>query len=44
MKPRLGSYTKSFMSLWRKFVGVSYVFLLFVVGEEDPIGFSWLLC
>ena len=20
------------------------MFLLYVVGEEDPIGFSWLLC
>ena len=32
------------MSLWGKFVGDSYVFLLFVVGKEDSIGFSWLLC
>ena len=44
VKPRLESYTKSFVSLWGKFVGVSSAFLLFVVGEKDPIGFSWLLC
>ena len=44
MKPKLESYTISFVSLWGEFVKISYVFLLFVVGEEDPIGFSWLLC
>ena len=27
-----------------KLVGISYMFLLYVVGKEDPIGFSWLLC
>ena len=27
------------MSLWEEFVGISFVFLLFVVGEEDPIRF-----
>ena len=27
------------MSLWGKFVEVSYVFLLYVVEEKDPIGF-----
>ena len=32
------------MSLWKEFVGISYVLLLFIVGEEDPIGFSYLLC
>ena len=26
-----------------KFIRVSYAFLLFVVGEEDPIGLFWLL-
>ena len=30
------------MSLWGKLVRISYVFLLYVVGEEDPIRFSWL--
>ena len=40
MKPKLGSYTKLFASLWEEFVGISYVFLFFVVGEEDHIGFS----
>ena len=27
-----------------KLVEITYVFLLYVIGEEDPIGFSWLLC
>ena len=40
----LGSYIKPFVSLWEKLVGFSYVFLLYVVGEEDLIGFFWLLC
>ena len=40
MKPRLGSYTKPFVNLWEEFVGISYVFLLFVVGEEDPFELS----
>ena len=31
------------MNLWEEFVGVSYVFLFFVVREDDPIGFFWLL-
>ena len=31
------------MSLWEKLVRIFYVFLLYIVGEEDPIGFSWLL-
>ena len=31
------------MSLLKEFIGIFNVFLLFVVGEEDPIGFSWLL-
>ena len=31
------------MSLWEEFVGIFYVFLFFVVEEEDPIGFSWYL-
>ena len=44
MKPRLGNYTKSFMSLWDKFVGISYMFFLYVVGKEDPIEFFCLLC
>ena len=44
MKLRLESYIKFFMSLWQEFVGIVNVFLLFVVGEKDPIGFSWLLC
>ena len=44
MKPRLGSYPKPFVSLWGKFFGISYVFFLFVVEKDDPIGFSWLLC
>ena len=35
------SYTKSFVSLWEEFVEISYVHLLFVVREEDSIGFSW---
>ena len=41
---RLGSYTKPFVNLWRKLIEISYVFLLYVVGKEDPIEFSWLLC
>ena len=32
------------MSLWEKLVGIFYVFLLYIVEEKDPIGFSWLLC
>ena len=40
----LGSYIKPFVSLWGKLVGISYVFLLNVVGNEDPIGFSWFFC
>ena len=43
VKPRFGNYTKPFVSLWKEFVGISYVFVLFVIGEEVPIGFSWLL-
>ena len=35
----LGSYIKPFVSLWGELVGISYVFLLYVVGEEDPNGF-----
>ena len=41
MKPRLGSHRKPFVSLWKEFVGISFVFLLFVIEKEDPIGFSW---
>ena len=29
----------SFVSLWEEFVGIFLCILLFVVGEEDPIGF-----
>ena len=32
------------MNLWEEFVSVFCVFLLFVVGEEDHVEFSWLLC
>ena len=31
------------MSLWGKSIRISDVFLLYVVGEEEPIGFFWLL-
>ena len=31
------------MNSWKEFIAISYVFLLFVVGEKDLIGFSWLL-
>ena len=44
MKPKLGSYTKSFMSLWEEFVKISCLFLLFVIEEDNFIGFFWLLC
>ena len=40
----LWSYIKPFVRLWRKLVGISYVFLLYIVEKVDPIGFSWLLC
>jgi hypothetical protein len=39
----LGSFTHLLRACERDFVGVPYMFLLIVVGEEDPIGFSWLL-
>lgn len=42
-RSRLGSFTYLLRVCERDFAGVSYVFLLIVVGEEDPIGFSWLL-
>ena len=32
------------MSLYEEFISISYMFLVFVVEEEDSIGFSWLLC
>ena len=44
MKLRFESYINPFVSLWGKLVGISYMFLLYVVEEKDPIGFSWLLC
>ena len=40
VKSRLGSFINLLRVCERDFVGVSYIFLLIVVGEEDPIGFS----
>ena len=39
VKSRLGSFTNLFRDCERDFAGVSYVFFLIVVGEEDLIEF-----
>ena len=39
MKSRLRSFTNLLRVYGRDFASVSYVFLLIVVGKEDPIGF-----
>ena len=43
VKARLGSFTNLMRGCERGFEGISYIFLLIVVGKEDPIGFFWLL-
>ena len=44
VKIRLWSFTNLLKIYKRDFVGVSYIFLLIIVGEVDPIGFFWFLC
>ena len=44
MKVRLGSFINLLRVCERDFTDVCYVFLFIVVGDEDPIGFSWFLC
>ena len=44
VKSRLKSFTNLLRVCERDFVDISYVFLCIVIGEEDPIGFFWLLC
>ena len=43
MKVRFESFTNLLRICEKGFASVSYVFLLIIVGKEDPIGFFWLL-
>ena len=43
MKARLRSFTNLLRVCKRGFIGISYMFLLIVVGKDDPIEFSWFL-
>lgn len=43
VEPKLEGLHQSILRVCGRIVNFSYVFLLYVVGEEDPIGFSWIL-